>query len=130
MMVRLQVNDTAACTTLACAVALTWRVDGAVTPLPTLLCADPYEAANKAHAVAIMTEWDHFKTDQMDYKRIFDGARASRRIVFSSCTRGSVVLFVPCTSVLYVMWCCCIGPSTDTRFSHRHGEAGLLFRRP
>jgi len=32
---------------------------------------DPYEAAEKAHALIICTDWDEFVT--LDYKRIFDG---------------------------------------------------------
>ncbi|MEX0330315.1 MAG: UDP-glucose 6-dehydrogenase [Puniceicoccaceae bacterium] len=32
---------------------------------------DPYSAADNAHAIAILTEWDAFKMDQTDYKRIF-----------------------------------------------------------
>jgi UDPglucose 6-dehydrogenase len=31
---------------------------------------DPYRAAEGAHAIAILTEWDLYKT--LDYKRIFD----------------------------------------------------------
>jgi UDPglucose 6-dehydrogenase len=31
---------------------------------------DPYEAAKGAHAIAVMTEWDEYKT--LDYQRIFD----------------------------------------------------------
>jgi UDPglucose 6-dehydrogenase len=31
--------------------------------------SDPYEAANDAHAIAIMTEWDEYRT--IDYDRIF-----------------------------------------------------------
>ena len=31
---------------------------------------DPYKAAEGAHAIALMTEWDEYKT--LDYKRIFD----------------------------------------------------------
>jgi len=31
---------------------------------------DPYKAAEGAHAIALMTEWDQYKT--LDYKRIFD----------------------------------------------------------
>src|SRR5690606_2753690 len=31
--------------------------------------ADPYEAAADAHAIAILTEWDEFKT--YDYERIY-----------------------------------------------------------
>ena len=32
--------------------------------------SDPYEAADKAHAIAVLTEWDEFKS--YDYARIFD----------------------------------------------------------
>ena len=32
---------------------------------------DPYSAAENAHAIAILTEWDAFKMDQTDYGRIF-----------------------------------------------------------
>jgi hypothetical protein len=35
---------------------------------------EPYEAAKGAHAIAIMTEWDQFRSDQLDYKRLYDGA--------------------------------------------------------
>lgn len=35
-----------------------------------ITASDPYEAANGAHAIAVMTEWDEFKT--IDYKRIYD----------------------------------------------------------
>jgi UDPglucose 6-dehydrogenase len=35
--------------------------------------SDPYEAAKDAHAVAIMTEWDEFKT--YDWKKIYDGMK-------------------------------------------------------
>jgi UDPglucose 6-dehydrogenase len=31
---------------------------------------DPYKAANKAHAIAILTEWDLYR--ELDYKKIFD----------------------------------------------------------
>ena len=31
--------------------------------------ADPYKAAKGAHAVAVLTEWDVYRT--LDYKRIF-----------------------------------------------------------
>ena len=31
---------------------------------------DPYKAAEGAHAIALMTEWDQYKT--LDYKRIYD----------------------------------------------------------
>jgi UDPglucose 6-dehydrogenase len=36
-----------------------------------LVAASAYEAARGAHALAIVTEWDEFKT--LDYSRIFDG---------------------------------------------------------
>ena len=32
-------------------------------------CDDPYTASQKAHAIAIMTEWDLYK--DLDYERIF-----------------------------------------------------------
>ena len=32
--------------------------------------SDPYQAADKAHAIAVLTEWDEFKG--YDYARIFD----------------------------------------------------------
>jgi UDPglucose 6-dehydrogenase len=35
------------------------------------IAADPYAAAEGAHAVAILTEWDVLKVDQTDYKKIF-----------------------------------------------------------
>lgn len=34
------------------------------------VCTDPYEAAKGAHAIAVLTEWDEFKT--YDWQRIFD----------------------------------------------------------
>ncbi|MBN2362578.1 nucleotide sugar dehydrogenase [candidate division WOR-3 bacterium] len=34
------------------------------------LTEDPYEAAEKAHAIAVVTEWDLYK--KLDYKKIFD----------------------------------------------------------
>jgi len=33
-------------------------------------CEDPYAASNKAHALAVMTEWDQYK--ELDYERIFE----------------------------------------------------------
>jgi len=33
-------------------------------------CEDPYAASNKAHALAVMTEWDQYK--ELDYARIFE----------------------------------------------------------
>jgi len=33
------------------------------------LCKDPYEAAAGAHAIAILTEWDEFRT--LDYERMY-----------------------------------------------------------
>jgi UDPglucose 6-dehydrogenase len=33
-------------------------------------CTDPYEACAGAHAIAVLTEWDEFKT--YDYKRIYE----------------------------------------------------------
>lgn len=35
--------------------------------------ADVYEACKGAHAVAILTEWDAFKFDKLDYQRIYEG---------------------------------------------------------
>ena len=43
--------------------------DGSPNP-QVLLHEDPYEAADKAHGLAILTEWDSFK--ELDYKRIYD----------------------------------------------------------
>jgi UDPglucose 6-dehydrogenase len=34
------------------------------------ICETPYEAADAAHAVAILTEWDEFKSDRMDYQKV------------------------------------------------------------
>ncbi len=31
---------------------------------------DPYEACNQSHAIAVLTEWDEFKS--YDWKRIYD----------------------------------------------------------
>ena len=36
-----------------------------------MVCEDPYVAAEGAHAVALLTEWDAFK--ELDYKRIYSG---------------------------------------------------------
>ena len=36
------------------------------------LVEDPYEAAKGAHAVAILTEWDQFKSGNLDYKRLYE----------------------------------------------------------
>ncbi len=33
-------------------------------------CSDPYAAAKNAHAIAVLTEWECYKT--LDYKKIFD----------------------------------------------------------
>jgi len=35
-----------------------------------LICRDPYEAVNLAHAIAVLTEWDMFK--DLDYQKIYD----------------------------------------------------------
>ncbi len=35
-----------------------------------LICRDPYEAVNQAHAIAVLTEWDMFK--DLDYQKIYD----------------------------------------------------------
>ena len=32
--------------------------------------ADPYKAANQAHAIAVITEWDLYK--ELDYEKIYD----------------------------------------------------------
>ena len=37
------------------------------------VCADPYEACEGAHAIAIMTEWDEFKT--LDWQRIYNSMK-------------------------------------------------------
>ena len=34
---------------------------------------DPYEACKDAHAIAILTEWDEFKT--LDWQRIYDNMK-------------------------------------------------------
>ncbi|TVR52347.1 MAG: UDP-glucose 6-dehydrogenase [Puniceicoccaceae bacterium] len=44
--------------------------DGSPNPLITIE-SDPYAAADQAHAIAVMTEWDAFK--ELDYERIFAG---------------------------------------------------------
>ncbi|KAI8875783.1 nucleotide sugar dehydrogenase [Backusella circina FSU 941] len=36
------------------------------------ICGSAYEAAENADAVVIVTEWDEFKADQLDYQRIYD----------------------------------------------------------
>jgi UDPglucose 6-dehydrogenase len=33
---------------------------------------DPYEAADGAHAIALLTEWDVLREDQTDYSKIFN----------------------------------------------------------
>jgi len=40
--------------------------------------ADPYEAANGAHAIAVLTEWDVFAT--LDYARIYDHMQRPRYV--------------------------------------------------
>jgi UDPglucose 6-dehydrogenase len=35
----------------------------------------PYDAAVEAAAVVIATEWDVFRCDQMDYRRVYDGMK-------------------------------------------------------
>ena len=35
------------------------------------MCTDPYDACKNAHAIAILTEWDEFKT--YDWQKIYDG---------------------------------------------------------
>ncbi|CDS07144.1 Putative UDP-glucose 6-dehydrogenase [Lichtheimia ramosa] len=37
------------------------------------ICSSPYEAANGADAVIIVTEWDEFRDDQLDYNKIYAG---------------------------------------------------------
>ncbi|KAF7732523.1 UDP-glucose 6-dehydrogenase 1 [Apophysomyces ossiformis] len=37
------------------------------------ICANAYEAAEGADAVVIVTEWDEFKDDKLDYQRIYNG---------------------------------------------------------
>lgn len=34
------------------------------------MVSDPYKAANGAHAIAVMTEWDEFK--EYDYRKMYD----------------------------------------------------------
>ena len=34
------------------------------------ICSDPYAAAQGAHAIAVLTDWDEFR--DLDYQRIFD----------------------------------------------------------
>ena len=36
------------------------------------ICSSAEEACVGAHALAVMTEWDAFKLDQLDYKKIYD----------------------------------------------------------
>lgn len=38
-----------------------------------IMVNDPYQAMNNAHAVAILTEWDEFKT--YDWKHVYDGMK-------------------------------------------------------
>ncbi|KAG0166901.1 UDP-glucose 6-dehydrogenase 1 [Apophysomyces sp. BC1034] len=37
------------------------------------ICGDAYEAAEGADAVVIVTEWDEFKDDKLDYEKIYTG---------------------------------------------------------
>ncbi|MCC5807434.1 MAG: UDP-glucose 6-dehydrogenase [Opitutales bacterium] len=44
--------------------------DGSINE-QVVICDDPYEACRGAHAVVILTEWDAFRGDQLDYTRIY-----------------------------------------------------------
>lgn len=44
--------------------------EGRAKPEAVEVCSDAYEAVKGAHAVAILTEWDAFKT--LDYGKVFD----------------------------------------------------------
>jgi UDPglucose 6-dehydrogenase len=37
------------------------------------ICADPQTAADGAHAIAILTEWDAFRSEHLDYAQLFKG---------------------------------------------------------
>jgi UDPglucose 6-dehydrogenase len=41
----------------------------------------PYEAAIGAAAVVIATEWDEFRCDQMDYRRVYEGMNKPALII-------------------------------------------------
>lgn len=46
------------------------------TPNPQLqVASSPYEAAKDAYAVLILTEWDAFRMNQLDYRRLFEGMK-------------------------------------------------------
>ncbi len=44
--------------------------DGSINE-QVVICDDPYEACRGAHAVVILTEWDAFRNDRLDYARIY-----------------------------------------------------------
>ncbi len=47
--------------------------DRALVRENVIICHSPYEAAEKSHAVAVLTEWDEFR--QVDVQRVFDSMK-------------------------------------------------------
>lgn len=52
-------------------VALDLNLDPDAPDCPVTYCHDPYAAAEGAHALAVLTEWDCFR--DLDYARIYEG---------------------------------------------------------
>ena len=50
---------------------------------------DPYTAAEGAHAIAVMTEWDEFKT--LDYQRMYDSMHKPVRVTASAAVLDTVL---------------------------------------
>ena len=73
--------------------------------------SDPYKACEGAHCIAVMTEWDSFKT--LDYARIFASMVSHSSVAFAPVgTHGFVSFLVPgnpqtiqSSSVIFFLLC-------------------------